>query len=82
VSDLTQPAKAQPKLVGAVGSRQPAYRNERPIGPHLTIDRGLRGGKLDVVPLTCRDLIHLIRSASVALERELEMLREDVLPDA
>jgi len=64
----------QTKLVGVVRARSVACRGEKAKGPCILVDRHLKSGKLDVVPLTRRELLQLISSASMALERELEEL--------
>ena len=69
---MSEDGASRAKLVGTVRGRQAPHRGESARGPCLLVDRGLKSGKLDVVPLTRRELLQLIASASVALERELE----------
>lgn len=58
------------RLVGGVHtdvSGRPFSPSERPVF-YLSVDRGLKSGKLDDVPLDERDLLRLVVDAGRALE--------------
>lgn len=60
-----------PRLVGGVGVDHPeGAERRRGEGPvfSLRVDRGLRSGKLDVVPLAETEIIRLMTDGAVALK--------------
>lgn len=61
----------KPRLVGGVHLGMGAQGDE---GSVLMVDRGLKSGNLDTIPLTRRTLLILIHTAARALERELESI--------